>query len=107
MDLRDRISDYKDFPKKGILFRDFSPILKDPAALSYVVDEFSKKFHLNDIDVFAGIEARGFIIACLVAQKYNVRSIPNVLIISNGEVKEQVVGNVPEADISALLDKLV
>jgi thioredoxin 1 len=42
-----------------------------------------------------------------VAQKYNVRSIPNVLIISNGEVKEQVVGNVPEADISALLDKLV
>ncbi|MBT5956226.1 MAG: thioredoxin [Candidatus Marinimicrobia bacterium] len=42
-----------------------------------------------------------------VAQKYNVRSIPNVLIISNGEIKEQVVGNVPEADISALLDKLV
>ena len=42
-----------------------------------------------------------------VAKKYNVRSIPNVLIISNGEVKEQVVGNVPEADISALLDKLV
>ena len=42
-----------------------------------------------------------------VAQKYNVRSIPSILIISNGEVKEQVVGNVPEADISALLDKLV
>ena len=42
-----------------------------------------------------------------VAQKYNVRSIPYVLIISNGEVKEQVVGNVPEADISALLNKLV
>ena len=42
-----------------------------------------------------------------VAQKYNVRSIPNVLIISNGEIKEQVIGNVPEADISALLDKLV
>jgi len=42
-----------------------------------------------------------------VAQKYNVRSIPNVLILLNGEVKEQVVGNVPEADISALLDKLV
>ena len=71
MDLQDRISDYRDFPKKGILFRDFSPILKDPAALSYVVDEFSKKFHPNDIDVFAGIESRGFILACLLAQKYN------------------------------------
>ena len=42
-----------------------------------------------------------------VAQRYNVRSIPNILIISDGEVKEQVVGNVPEADISALLNKLV
>ena len=42
MELKERISDYKDFPKKGILFRDFSPILKDPAALSFVVDEFSK-----------------------------------------------------------------
>ena len=42
-----------------------------------------------------------------IAQKYNVRSIPNVMIIMNGEVKEQVVGNVPEADISALLDKLI
>jgi thioredoxin 1 len=42
-----------------------------------------------------------------IAQKYSVRSIPNILVICNGEVKEQVVGNVPEADISALLDKLI
>ena len=40
MELKERISDYEDFPKKGILFRDFSPILKDPAALSFIVDEF-------------------------------------------------------------------
>ena len=71
MDLKDRISNYEDFPKKGILFRDFSPILKDPSALSFVIDEFSKKFHPNDIDVFAGIESRGFILACMLAQKYN------------------------------------
>ena len=71
MELKERISDYKDFPKKGILFRDFSPILKDPAALSFVVDEFSKKFHPNDVDVFVGIESRGFIVACALAQKYN------------------------------------
>ncbi len=71
MDLKDRISNYEDFPKKGILFRDFSPILKDPSALSFVIDEFSKKFHPNDIDVFVGIESRGFILACMLAQKYN------------------------------------
>ena len=71
MNLRDKIGDYQDFPKKGILFRDFSPILGDPAALSFMVEEFSKKFHPNDVDVFAGIESRGFIIACALALKYN------------------------------------
>ena len=71
MDLKSKISEYRDFPKKGILFRDFSPILKDPHALSLVVDEFSKKFHPNDVDVFAGIESRGFILACALALKYN------------------------------------
>ena len=71
MDLKERISEYEDFPKKGILFRDFNPILKDPSALSFVVDEFSKRFHPNEVDVFAGIESRGFILACALAQKYN------------------------------------
>jgi len=71
MNLKDKIADYPDFPKKGILFRDFSPILGDPSALSFVVEEFSKKFHPNDVDVFAGIESRGFILACALALKYN------------------------------------
>ena len=71
MNLKDKIADYQDFPKKGILFRDFSPLLKDPSSLSLVVDEFTKKFHPNDVDVFAGIESRGFILACALAQKYN------------------------------------
>ena len=71
MNLKDKIADYPNFPKKGILFRDFSPILGDPSALSFMVEEFSKKFHPNDVDVFAGIESRGFIIACALALKYN------------------------------------
>jgi len=71
MNLKDKIGDYPDFPKKGILFRDFSPILGDPSALSFVIEEFSKKFHPNDVDVFAGIESRGFILACALALKYN------------------------------------
>ena len=71
MNLKDFIADYPDFPKKGILFRDFSPILSDSSALEYVIEEFSKKFHPNDVDVFAGIESRGFILACALALKYN------------------------------------
>ncbi len=52
MNLKEKINDYPDFPKKGILFRDFSPILKDPQALSYVVDELAKHFHPKNIDYF-------------------------------------------------------
>jgi adenine phosphoribosyltransferase len=71
MNLKYKISDYPNFPKKGILFRDFSPILKDPSSLSYVADEFFKMFHPKDIDVFAGIESRGFILASILASRYN------------------------------------
>jgi|TARA_B100000029_G_scaffold219876_1_gene217599 adenine phosphoribosyltransferase len=71
VELKDRISEYPNFPKKGILFRDFSPILKDPSALSFVVEEFSKHFHPKDVDVFVGIESRGFILASILAQKYD------------------------------------
>jgi len=71
MNLKEKINEYHDFPKKGILFRDFSPILKDPSALSYVVDELSKHFHTKNIDLFAGIESRGFLLASIMAIRYN------------------------------------
>ena len=71
MNLKDRISEYPNFPKKGILFRDFSPILKDPSALSYIADEFTKFFHPKEVDLFAGIESRGFLLASILAVRYN------------------------------------
>jgi len=71
MDLKEKISEYPNFPKKGILFRDFSPILKDPSALSYVAEEFSKFFHPKEVDLFAGIESRGFLLAGILASRYN------------------------------------
>jgi adenine phosphoribosyltransferase len=71
MNLKDKIAEYPNFPKKGILFRDFSPILKDSSSLSYIADEFAKYFHPKNVDIFAGIESRGFILACVLASKYN------------------------------------
>lgn len=71
MNLKEKISEHPNFPKKGVLFRDFSPILKDPSALSFIADEFAKHFHPKNIDVFAGIESRGFILACILASRYN------------------------------------
>jgi len=71
MNLRDKIAEIPDFPKKGILFRDISPLLRDPAALSLLIEEFTKIIHPNDVDIFAGIESRGFPLACALALKYN------------------------------------
>ena len=71
MNLKEKITDFPNFPKKGILFRDFSPILKDPSALSFIADEFTKYFHPKDVDLFAGIESRGFLLACVLATRYN------------------------------------
>ncbi len=71
MNLKDKIAEIPDFPKKGILFRDISPLLRDPAALSLVVDEFARVIHPRDVDLFAGIESRGFPLACALALRYN------------------------------------
>ena len=71
MNLKDKIAEYPNFPKKGILFRDFSPVLKDPSSLSQIADEFSKHFHPKNVDVFAGIESRGFLLATILALRYN------------------------------------
>ena len=71
MNLKNMITEYPNFPKKDILFRDFSPVLKDPSALSFIADEFGRHFHPKDVDVFAGIESRGFILACVLASRYN------------------------------------
>jgi len=71
MNLKDKISEIPNFPKKGILFRDISPLLRDPAALSLLIEEFTKIIHPNDVDIFAGIESRGFPLACALALKYN------------------------------------
>ncbi len=71
MDLRDKIREFKNFPKKGILFRDFSEILKNPLTFSYIYEEIAKYFHPKDVDIFVGIESRGFPIACALAIKYN------------------------------------
>ena len=71
MDLKSIIKEYQDFPKKGILFRDFSPMLRDPTALSFLADEFAKHFDPKDVDVFVGVESRGFILASILASRYN------------------------------------
>ena len=70
MNLKDIVTNYSNFPKEGIIFRDFGPLLKDPSTISEITKQFFEHFHPNDIDIIAGIEARGFILASLLASKY-------------------------------------
>lgn len=76
MNLKSLIREVPDFPSKGILFRDITPMLKSPQALDYIVQEFEKKIALDKIDYFAGIESRGFILATLLAAKLGKGFLP-------------------------------
>ena len=76
MNLKKIIRNVPDFPKKGIMFRDITTLLKDPDAMKYCVNEIVEHFKDKDIDFVAGIESRGFIIAPLIAEKFHCGFIP-------------------------------
>ena len=69
MDLKEYIRSIPDYPKKGILFRDITTLIKDSKAFNYSIDkivEISKKL---DFDKIAAIESRGFVFASAVSYK--------------------------------------
>ena len=70
VNLRDIIANYPDFPKQGILFRDLNPVLKRNDALNFIADEFYRIYSKAKVDVVAGIESRGFIIATALALRF-------------------------------------
>ena len=76
MDLKTKIRDIPDFPKKGILFRDITTMLKDPEAFCYVIDQLTEKYSNMDIDLIAGIESRGFILGATLAYKLKKGFVP-------------------------------
>jgi len=67
MKLETYIREFPDFPKHGISFKDISPLLMSPEAMSHVADEFSAHFPSESYDVIAGAESRGLIFASAFA----------------------------------------
>ena len=76
MKLTDYIRDIPDFPKQGILFRDITPLLSEPAAFGQAVNELAAHFRDDDIDVIASAEARGFIFAAPLSLKLDTAMVP-------------------------------
>jgi adenine phosphoribosyltransferase len=74
--LRQSIRSIPNFPKKGIVFRDITTLLKDQDAYQKTVDLFFKKYKKSNIDKIVGIESRGFIIGGALAYKLNVGFVP-------------------------------
>lgn len=56
-----------DFPKPGIIFRDFTPLLANGPAFGALIDQLKERYQGKEIDVVVGIEARGFILASALA----------------------------------------
>lgn len=76
MDLTRYIRDIPDFPKPGIIFKDITPILKDPAAFTYVISELAGLIKDLKPDAVAAVESRGFIFAAPLALRTGVPFIP-------------------------------
>ncbi len=76
MDLKKYIRNIPDFPQKGILFRDITPLLADGDAFKFAVKELANHFKGKGIQKVAGVEARGFIIGAPVAAELGVGFVP-------------------------------
>src|SRR5690606_23124843 len=71
-----RVLDVPDFPRTGIQFKDLSPLFADGPVFREVIDAMARVYNGSRIDVVAGIEARGFVLASAVAYAVGVGVVP-------------------------------
>ncbi len=74
LDLRSYVRDVPDFPRKGVLFKDITPLLSDPRALAQAVRQMGERVERPDAVV--AIESRGFVFGAALALQWNVPFIP-------------------------------
>jgi adenine phosphoribosyltransferase len=74
--LRIAVRDVADFPKKGIVFKDITPILSEPALFRQSIDLFLERCRGKNIDKIVGIDARGFLFGSAVAYELGVGFVP-------------------------------
>ncbi|HDY67675.1 MAG: adenine phosphoribosyltransferase [Candidatus Scalindua sediminis] len=74
--LKELVRDVPNFPKKGIIFKDITPLFSNPASLKEIVDKMSDHYAGQKINVIVGAEARGFLIGPAVAVSLNAGFVP-------------------------------
>ena len=75
-DLKTYVRNIPDYPKPGILFRDISPLLGDPDAFSHAIVQLASPYRDRQVDLVAGAEARGFILAAPLAVELGAGFVP-------------------------------
>ena len=70
------VRDIPDFPTPGVVFKDITPLLADPAGLGAVVDALASAFAGTTVDKVVGIEARGFVVAAPIAVRLGAGFVP-------------------------------
>jgi adenine phosphoribosyltransferase len=76
LELQQLIREIPNFPKPGILFRDITPLLLDPAGLSLAVEFLTQPYRGKHIDIVVGAESRGFIFGTAVARNLSAGFVP-------------------------------
>ncbi len=76
MNIKDLIREIPNFPQDGVLYKDITPLLKDPAGLSAAVQAMLAPFADAEVDLVAGIEARGFVFATPIALELGCGFVP-------------------------------
>ncbi|MBI4436209.1 MAG: adenine phosphoribosyltransferase [Candidatus Omnitrophica bacterium] len=75
-ELQALVRDIPNFPKEGIIFKDITPLLRDPNSFGKVVDEIAGKFSRKKVDLVACVEARGFILGGAIAYRLGAGLVP-------------------------------
>jgi len=86
--LKDAIRDIPDFPKPGIMFKDITPIMKNPVLSNQVLDHLAEVYRDQKIDAVAGIESRGFLFGYPLAMRLGV---PFILIRKKGKLPHKTI----------------
>jgi adenine phosphoribosyltransferase len=76
VDLRKLVRDIPDFPRPGIVFKDITPLLLDPAALDQAVSELASLARPLSVDLVVAAEARGFILGAALARELGAGFVP-------------------------------
>jgi len=75
-DLVKKIRNIPDFPKKGVLFRDITPLLQDSVSFRKAVELLAGRYREKELDLVVSVEARGFILGAAIAYELGLGFVP-------------------------------